>query len=312
MLKELILARNLTVDEIAGMSSMAWKAFEGHQWQALTGDQLRAIPGKRVKHIDLGALKPEQLPEFTTEQSRRFTPGQMGGLTEKQLNAFTPTQNAAFRPVQTAGIKPDLRQALNGYKPASRPVQAIANMRAAGVTDFVMTGTATGAFAVVMPLLPPMFSSLSMRAAMVRAATQVLMALPFKQMDVSHPFGRSVRAVTALSYLPNQVYGGIPGTFDGSYSIPSNISSGLFTVSNVAYGAKALREARTGQSAFPNADKYHLPSYFAGSVLPFVNLFGGEAIKPLDATANSLFALGSGWLWRSQHPKWAKPVGVEI
>ena len=40
--------------------------------------------------------------------------------------------------------------------------------------------------------------------------------------------------------------------------------------------------------------------------MPFVNLFGGEAIKPLDATANSLFALGSGWLWRSQHPKMGK------
>ncbi|WP_374865034.1 DUF4781 domain-containing protein [Brucella cytisi] len=310
MLKELILARNLTVDEIGGMSSMAWKTFKGHQWQALTGDQLRAIPGKRVKHIDLGALKPEQLPEFTTEQSRRFTPGQMGGLTKEHLEAFTTTQNAAFRPVQTAGIKPDLRQALNGYKPASRPVQAIASMRAAGVTDFVMTGTATGAFAVVMPLLPPNVQ-LAIHASSygVRAATQVLMALPFKQMDVSHPFGRSVRAVTALSYLPNQVYGGIPGTFDGSYSIPSNISSGLFTGSNVAYGAKALREARTGQSAFPNADKYHLPSYLAGSVLPFGNvlpIFGGETIKPLDATANSLFAFGSGWLWAKQHPKLGK------
>ncbi|WP_181153420.1 DUF4781 domain-containing protein [Ochrobactrum vermis] len=298
MLEELVFARNLTGDEITNMSPMGWKSLNEHQWQALTGDQLRAIPEKRVKHIDLGALKPEQLPEFTTGQSRRFTPGQMAGLSKEQLGAFTSTQNAIFRPIQTAAIKPDLRAALNGYKPASRPVQAIARMRAAGVGDFVLTGVGTGTFAIVMPLLPAN-AQLAIHASSygARAATQVLLALPIKQMDVSHPFGRTVRAITALSFMPNQAYGGIPATIEAPLS-----SNTLFTVSNVAFGTKALREARTGQSAFTKTDKYHLPSYLVGSGLSIPE--GDYA--PLNTTAGVLFGVGSGWLWGKQHPKMGK------
>jgi hypothetical protein len=294
LLNDLIAARKLTGDEIANMSATDWRNFTRPQWREVTGDQLRAIPEKRIKHIDLNALRPEQLAEFTPEQARKFTPSQMASLNKAQLGAFTPAQNAVFKPVQTALIKPDLRALLNGYKSASRPVQALAKMRAAGVSDFIITGTATGALAAVWPALPPS-AQLGIHAGsyFVRAGTMVVSALPIKQMDASHPFGRTVRALTALSYLPNQVHSGIPSTLDAPYS-----SNGLFTGSNFAYGAKALREARTGQSAFPMTDKYHLVSYTAGSGMYMGESWGGP--HAFDTAAGGAFGFGSGWLWAKQ------------
>lgn len=303
LLDELIAARKLTGDDIASMSAPSWRNFTKPQWRELTGVQLRAIPDKRIKLIDLNALRPEQLAEFTPTQASKFTPSQMRSLNKEQLAAFTSSQNAAFRPVQTALITPDRQTSFDGFKPASMLTRAVANMRGIeGLGDYTVTAAATGAMTAVWPVLPPTVQAgIVIGSYGARSITQLAVIAPKSWrpwMEASHPIGRTMRAVTALSYAPSQAYG-----FWGFGGAPVN--SGPFLFGNGLYQAKNFREARTGTSAFPWADKYALAAYGVGSPIGIGEVMMGNAspYRLLDIGINSGFAFGSSWLWMKQNPK---------